>query len=101
MERRSADAVMALALIQHLAIGNNLPLAHIRDFLVTLGRWLVIEFVPEEDTQVRQLLVVRQDIFSDYTLDAFVSVFSQSFEIVEQIPIRGTLRTLFLLQRKD
>lgn len=101
LDRRSADTVMALALIHHLAIGNNLPLQQICDLFITLGRWLIIEFVPKEDSQVQLLLSARLDIFPDYTLENFIKIFSASYEIIEQCAIPGTPRTLFLLRVRD
>ena len=55
-ERGPADTVMALALVHHLAIANNVPLDHVAAFLAQLGRNLVIEFVAKEDSQVERLL---------------------------------------------
>ena len=42
----SPDAVLALALIHHLAIANNLPLSRLAGFFGELCRSLIIEFVP-------------------------------------------------------
>ena len=74
-ERGPTDLVMALALIHHLAIGNNVPIAMIVDFFAELTNWLIIEFVPKEDSQTKKLLASRRDIFEDYTLDKFESEF--------------------------
>jgi hypothetical protein len=49
--RSHGDTVMALALIHHLAISNNVPLPRIAEFFHTLCRDLVIEFVPKGDSQ--------------------------------------------------
>jgi len=46
-DRGPADAVVALALIHHLAIGNNVPLERIAAFLARLGSHLIIEWVPK------------------------------------------------------
>jgi len=51
-ERGPADVLLALALVHHLAIANNLPLDRIARFLCDVGVWLVIEFVLKEDSQV-------------------------------------------------
>jgi len=59
--------VLALALVHHLAISNNVPLPQLAGFLATGGKWLVIEFVPKSDSQVERLLVSREDIFPTYT----------------------------------
>ena len=100
-ERGPVDTVLALALVHHLAISNNLPLGHIADFLSTLCRSLIIEFVPKEDSQVRLLLSTREDIFPNYTLSGFEAAFSERFEIKEAVRTEETERTLYLMTRKD
>ncbi len=99
-ERGPADAVLALALIHHLAISNNVPLYRIADFLSHLGKWLIIEFVPKEDSQVKRLLAGREDIFPRYNELGFESAFAYYFEIVEKVPIAGTLRSMYLMKAK-
>jgi len=99
--RGPADAIMALALIHHLTFGNNLPLSHLSDFFSCLGTWLIIEFVPKEDSQAQKLLAARKDIFHDYTIDNFVEAFSTRWTICRSEPIRNTNRTLFLMKQKN
>ena len=82
VERGPADMVLALALIHHLAISNNVPLADIAGFLARLGEWLIIEFVPKDDSQVQRLLATREDIFDEYNQTAFESVFSINYDIL-------------------
>ena len=101
LERGPVDAVLALALIHHLAIANNVPLSRLADFFQQAGHWLVIEFVPKEDSQVQVLLASRQDIFPDYTQESFEAAFKLFFEIQASIPVRETKRTLYLMKRKD
>lgn len=100
MERGPVDAVMALALIHHLAIGNNVPFSNLVTFFSKICRWLIIEFVPKDDPQVKRLMKVRKDIFSDYTLDNFVQVFSRSFEMISHQQIVDSNRVLFLMENK-
>ncbi|OGV89347.1 hypothetical protein A2Z41_00690, partial [Microgenomates group bacterium RBG_19FT_COMBO_39_10] len=64
--RGPAEMILALALVHHLAITNNLPLAKIAQFFHQIGQSLIIEFVPKTDSQVQRLLLNRKDIFSDY-----------------------------------
>jgi hypothetical protein len=80
-ERGPADAVLALALIHHLAIGHNLPLERMAAYLSRLGRVLVIEFVPKTDAQARRLLLSRPDIFPSYTKEGFERAFARYFSI--------------------
>ena len=96
--RGPADLVLALALIHHLAISNNVPLPQLADFFADAGRWLVIEFVPKSDSQVQKLLVSRDDIFPNYTREGFEAAFRIRFNIRESIEIRETERVLYLME---
>lgn len=98
--RGPADLVMALALIHHLAISNNVPLRSLAEFFAELSEHLIIEFVPKEDSQVRRLLTSRLDIFPDYTLEGFKQAFEPTFSVLEEKPVQGSTRTLFLMKRK-
>jgi ribosomal protein L11 methylase PrmA len=101
LERGPVDVVLALALIHHLAIANNVPLPRLADFFQQAGHWLVIEFVPKEDSQVQVLLASREDIFPDYTQEGFEAAFKQYFEMRASTPVRETKRILYLMERKD
>ena len=99
-ERAPADALLALALIHHLAIANNVPLPRLAEFFRSLGRWLVIEFVPKQDSQVQILLASRQDIFPDYHEAGFEAAFGAVFTIHEKRPLPDTGRVLYLMEAR-
>lgn len=96
-ERGPADVVLALALVHHLAIGHNLPLPRIAGFLRSLGRHLVIEFVPKTDSQVGRLLRDRADIFPAYTRDGFEAAFGRHFRIERAEQVADSERSLYLM----
>ena len=98
--RATADAVMALALVHHLAISNNVPLPLLATFFAQLGEWLIIEFVPKSDSQVEILLTSREDIFPDYTEEEFERIFSEIYEIQQKTSVKNTLRVLYLMKRR-
>jgi len=100
-ERGPADLVLALALVHHLAISGNVPLGHIARFLHRLARRLAIEFVPKNDSQVGRLLVVRKDIFPDYTQEAFEAEFGRYFVIRRQENVAGSSRIMYLMDRRE
>jgi ribosomal protein L11 methylase PrmA len=100
-ERGPVDLVLALGLIHHLAISNNVPLERVGAFLAGLGRWLVLEFVPKEDSQVVKLLATREDVFPTYDRAGFEAAFGTHFEIRRTQDIPGTARTLYLLRSRD
>jgi len=99
--RAPADIVLALALIHHLAISNNVPLPQLADFFADAGKWLVIEFVPKSDSQVQKLLSSRKDIFPSYTRESFEEVFAERFSIREKVAVEESERFLYLMERKQ
>lgn len=101
LERGPADTVLALALIHHLAISNNLPLGKVAGFFRNICRSLIIEFVPKEDSQVQRLLSTREDIFPGYTREGFERAFGVHFTIDEAVRAADSKRTLYLMFGKD
>jgi hypothetical protein len=99
-ERGPAGVAMALAVVHHLAIGGNVPLPAIAEFLRGICRNLIIEFVPKEDSQVQRMLEHRDDVFDDYSQLSFEQSFAAFFTIVQSVPIDGTARTLYLMERR-
>ncbi|MGB2963162.1 MAG: hypothetical protein WBB69_04170 [Anaerolineales bacterium] len=97
-KRGSADMVLALALVHHLAITNNVPLDQIALFMANLGHWLVVEFVPKDDPQTQKLLASREDIFIDYSQKRFEEVFSAYYQIDDTVVINNSARTLYLMK---
>jgi ribosomal protein L11 methylase PrmA len=96
-QRGPADALLALALVHHLAIGHNLPLELIARFLSRLGRTLVIEFVPKSDSQVQRLLRDRPDIFPSYTREGFEDAFKRHFRLDRSEAIPQSERSVYLM----
>ncbi len=100
MDRGEADLVLALALVHHLAISNNVPLEEVARFFAGIGKTLIIEFVPKSDSQVQRLLSSREDIFCNYDQPGFETAFEHCFVINKSCPIKETGRTLYHMQRK-
>ena len=98
LDRGPADLVMALALVHHLAIGNNLPLGRIASFLRQAGAMLIIEFVPKSDSQVQRLLAGRDDVFPHYTQEQFEAEFAPYFCVERAEQIIESDRTLYLMR---
>jgi len=100
VDRANPDLVMALALIHHLAITNNLPLPLVSSYLRDLAPWLIIEFVPKTDSQVQRLLTSREDIFDRYTQNDFEGCFQRDYKIHNAQDIQGSQRRIYLMGRK-
>ncbi|MEA5015951.1 MAG: hypothetical protein VB099_15465 [Candidatus Limiplasma sp.] len=93
--RQHPDCVLALAVIHHLAISNNLPLPKIAAWLASFTNDLIIEFVPKSDSQVQILLATRDDIFTQYTQEDFERAFCEPFKLVKRETIAQSNRVLY------
>jgi len=98
-ERSPADAILALALVHHLAVARNVPLDYVVDWLTGLARTGIIEFVQKDDPMVRELLRLREDIFSRYSEPDFERALRARARIhkVEQVSAAG--RKLYWFER--
>ena len=99
--RGPADLALLLALVHHLAIAHNVPLERIAEYVARLARTIVIEFVPKADSQVQRMLASREDIFDSYTQDGFERAFGARFTIEETIPVRESVRTIYVMRRRE
>lgn len=99
--RGPADTVLALALLHHLAISNNVPLPDIARFLRRLSGWIIVEFVPKEDSQVQRLLATREDVFPTYTRAGFEHAFAPQFEVIEAVQLEGSERVLYCMRARQ
>ncbi len=100
-ERGPANTVMALALVHHLAISNNVPFNRIAGFFSRLCTRLIIEFVPKSDSQVQRLLAAREDVFPAYTRDDFEKEFSRYFLIEQTVPLSESGRVIYSMTVKQ
>ena len=96
-ERGPAGLVMALAVVHHLAISNNTRFERLAPFFASLGRRLLIEFVPPDDPMVVRLLAMRNHTFPWYTQQEFEAAFSRWFRIERSDGIADSRRCLYLM----
>jgi hypothetical protein len=99
VDRSDADVVLALALVHHLAVSNNVPLEWIASLFARLAPNAIVEFVPKDDPMMRRLLGSRRDVFPDYTQDGFERAFATRFRIAARMPIADSTRVLYRLDR--
>jgi len=100
LDRGEPDVILALALVHHLAIGNNVPLPNVARLFARMAPRAIVEFVPKEDPMTRRLLAARRDIFDRYSIEGFRAAFSEAFTIAREAQIEDSPRTLFLLERR-
>ncbi|MDO8549847.1 MAG: SAM-dependent methyltransferase [Ignavibacteria bacterium] len=101
IERSNADLVLALAIIHHLCISNNVPLGFAAEFFSKICKWLIIEFVPKRDPMVKKLLLHRKDIFENYTVESFENEFLKYFSLIDRKNVSGTDRIIYLMKNNN
>jgi SAM-dependent methyltransferase len=95
------DLVLMLAVIHHLILREQLPLAHIGDLCASLtSRWLVLEWVPPSDSMYQEWLHGRDDLYGHLSEGDLTQAFAPWFRVVART-VLGNGRVLFLFERSD
>ena len=97
LDRGPTETVLALALVHHLALGNNLPLNRLAQFFNGICQSLIIEFVTGEDPQARSIVGERFDLLQGYNQQSFEKSFQKYFRIINSQKIPGSERMLYLM----
>jgi hypothetical protein len=100
-QRGPADVLLALALMHHLTVAENVPLDKIAKFFRQLTEWLVIEFVPWQDARVQEMLILRADSKEAYTCGSFEKAFEEYFSLEARTPIEGSGRVIYLFKKRQ
>jgi hypothetical protein len=91
--------VLALAVVHHLALGRNVPLPQVLDWLLGCARpggRLVVEFVHPTDPMARRLLANKPDgLFPDYRREVFEALLATRGRIDRQLDLPSGTRTLY------
>jgi ribosomal protein L11 methylase PrmA len=98
-QRARFDFLVALAVEHHLAIGRNVPLDQLVGWLVGLAPRGVVEFVQKDDTTIRRMLALREDVFPDYTEGNFRALLSANARIVGESRVSDEGRIIFHYER--
>lgn len=96
--RGRPQLTLCLALLHHLVLGRNLPLADVIDWLADLGGGLIIEFVALEDPQSQSLIQNRTDRIEDYHTVRFEELLGRRFDIRRRMDLPSGTRTLFFAE---
>jgi hypothetical protein len=95
----SPSLVMGLAIVHHLHITNFLSFAHIAELFARFNsKYLIVEFVPIEDSKVQLLIKNKQKDFSSYTQENFTAALLKYFKLIEVKKIQGSKRELLFLE---
>ena len=99
-QRANPDAVLALAFEHHLAIGKNIPLPQVINWIVSLAPNGIIEFIDKNDPTIKTMLSMREDIFHNYSQKYFEDALLQQANIIETCNVTGDGRTLYWYKRR-
>lgn len=96
-DRGLPDLVLMLAVVHHLVIGANLPLAAVIDWIASFDAEVVFEWVPLEDPMSEKLTANkrRTEVHADYDEASLRRYLGGRFDIREELPLEG--RRLFHL----
>jgi hypothetical protein len=97
LERRGDPGlVLALALVHHISITGNVPMAELLDWFASLGAPLVIEFPTRDDPMVKRLLAAKAEgHHTDYELDEFERLLGERFEVSKREQLPSGSRVMF------
>jgi hypothetical protein len=85
--------VLALALVHHLCIKNNIPVDMVIDMISRLGKHLIIEFVPPDDP--RSIMLSNGRVYPEYNRDLFIEHLSRVATIKSSVGITESSREIF------
>ncbi|HJV30430.1 MAG TPA: hypothetical protein VJ645_07920 [Gaiellaceae bacterium] len=95
-ERGRPDLTLCLALLHHVSISGNVPVASFLDWLRDLGGAVVLEFPTPEDPMVRRMLArKRPHDHPDYRRDWFERSLEERFDVIDSIELGAGSRIVY------
>jgi hypothetical protein len=94
-ERGRPDLTLCLALIHHIVISANIPMADFMRWLAGLGTALVIEFVDRDDEMAVTLLRNKDDQYDDYRPQVFEALLSEYFDVRDSRTLKSGKRSIY------
>jgi hypothetical protein len=94
-DRRRPDFLTCLALVHHVVVGGNVPLAEFVEWLAGLSPALVIEFVSKADPMAQRLLANKRDTYADYDLEHFEACLTRHYTVRRRQPLSSGTRVLY------
>jgi SAM-dependent methyltransferase len=95
-ERGRPDLTLCLALLHHVVVSGNVPVAEFLDWLHGLGGALVIEFPTRDDPMVHRLLArKRPHDHPDYDRDRFEQCLAERFDVTASEVLSSGTRVLY------
>lgn len=101
LDRVDPDLVLALAVIHHLVLTHNVPIASVLDLFHDLDSEMVLEIPTEQDPMVRRLVARKTaGVHDDYTIEIIEAGIRERFDVRERCELPGGTRVAFHLAPK-
>jgi hypothetical protein len=84
-----------------MSLSGNVPFNKSAEFFSKFSKYLIIEFPKRKDSWVQRLLNNKAEFknhFQFYNLENFVTAYSKKFEMIEQLDIKHSDRTIILFK---
>ncbi len=100
-DRASSEMVLGLALVHHLYFTKDMSFAQIAEIFSRLStKYLIVEFIPNEDRKVKGLIQIKPHRARDYTLESFKDNLTAYYELIETKALVSSTRILMLFKVK-
>ena len=96
LNRIKPDTILALALLHHLCIGNNIPLYKVAELLASKCNNLIIEWVPPDDPMAIELAGIKE--YPPYNHEIFEAEFGKYFTW-NKTDIEDSLRSVYYMRK--
>ena len=97
-ERGSPDMILCLALLHHMRVSANIPLAHFVEWLRGLDATVIVEFVDRNDEMFLELIEGRSHDYTDYTAEHFQMEMDRYFTIRDRLQLKDGKREMLLVE---
>jgi SAM-dependent methyltransferase len=95
-DRGRPDLVLCLALLHHVSVSGNVPIASFLDWLVGLEAEVVVELPTRDDPKVRELLDRKgTEANPDYGTDEFERAIGERFQVERRQALPSGTRILY------
>lgn len=98
----SVQLVLALAVVHHLRLRSYVSFAGQAELFAHLlgpGGYLIVEYIPPSDPQVRWLHS-QPELFPDYSEEGFLGAMGKLFRVEAEEPLPESVRKLYLFRRR-
>lgn len=101
-DRAKSEMVLGLALIHHLYFGKDMSFAQVVAIFSEMStRYLIVEFIPQEDRKVNGFMQAKPKRVEEYNLDSFKDKLTPYFDLIETRTLASSTRILLLLKKPD